>query len=66
MQVAAALTAALGASFVCGLTDFGMAILKMPALALPLVEAVLEAVVLANALLLMIGAAERRILVREA
>jgi len=60
LQVAAALTAALGASFVCGLTDFGMAILKMPALALPLVEAVLEAVVLANALLLMTGVDDRR------
>lgn len=60
MQVAAALTAALGASFVCGLTDFGMAILPMPALALALVEAVVEAVVLANALLLMIGADDRR------
>jgi hypothetical protein len=60
LQVAVALTAALGASLVCGLTDFGMAILPMPALALPLVEAVLEAVVLANALLLTIGAGELR------
>jgi len=56
LQVAVALTAALGASFVCGLTGFGMAILLMPALALPLVEAV----VLANALLLMIGVDDRR------
>jgi len=56
LQVAVALTAALGESFVCGLTGFGMAILLMPALALPLVEAV----VLANALLLMIGVDDRR------
>ena len=64
LQVAVALAAALGSSFVRGLTGFGMAILLVPVLALALPP--VEAVVLANALSLMIGATEIRSLVREA
>lgn len=64
LQVGVALAAALGASFVRGLTGFGMAILLVPVLALALPP--VEAVVLANALSLMIGATEIRSLVREA
>jgi uncharacterized protein len=64
LQVAVALAAALGASFVRGLTGFGMAILLVPVLALALPP--VEAVVLANALSLMIGVTEVRTLVREA
>lgn len=64
LQIAVALTAALGASFVRGLTGFGMAILLVPILALALPP--VEAVVLANALSLMIGVTEVRQLVREA
>ncbi len=64
LQIAVALLAALGASFVRGLTGFGMAILLVPILALALPP--VEAVVLANALSLMIGVTEVRSLVREA
>jgi hypothetical protein len=64
LQVAVALAAALGASFVRGLTGFGMAILLVPILALALPP--VEAVVLGNALSLLIGATEVRMLVREA
>ncbi len=64
LQIAVALAAALGASFVRGLTGFGMAILLVPILALALPP--VEAVVLANALSLMIGMTEVRQLVREA
>jgi uncharacterized membrane protein YfcA len=64
LQIAVALAAALGASFVRGLTGFGMAILLVPILALALPP--VEAVVLANALSLLIGATEIRTLVREA
>ena len=64
LQIAVALAAALGASFVRGLTGFGMAILLVPILALALPP--VEAVVLANALSLMIGVTEVRQLVREA
>lgn len=64
LQIAVALFAALGASFVRGLTGFGMAILLVPILALALPP--VEAVVLANALSLMIGATEVRQLVRDA
>lgn len=63
-QVAIALVAALGSAFVRGLTGFGMAILLVPVLALALPP--VEAVVLTNALSLMIGATEVRTLVREA
>jgi uncharacterized membrane protein YfcA len=63
-QIAVVLLAALGASFVRGLTGFGMAILLVPVLALALPP--VEAVLLANALSLMIGATELRQLVREA
>jgi uncharacterized protein len=63
LQIAVALGAALGASFVRGLTGFGMAILLVPILALALPP--VEAVVLANALSLMIGLTEVRTLVRE-
>lgn len=64
LQIAVALAAALGASFVRGLTGFGMAILLVPILALALPP--VEAVVLANALSLMIGITELRQNVREA
>jgi len=64
LQVAVALAAALGASFVRGLTGFGMAILLVPILALALPP--VEAVVLGNCLSLLIGATEIRVLVREA
>lgn len=64
LQIAVAFGAALGAAFVRGLTGFGMAILLVPILALALPP--VEAVVLANALSLLIGATEVRQLVREA
>jgi uncharacterized protein len=64
LQIAVALAAALGSAFVRGLTGFGMAILLVPILALALPP--VEAVVLTNALALMIGATEVRQLVREA
>ena len=64
VQVAVALAAALGSAFVRGLTGFGMAILLVPVLALALPP--VEAVVLTNALSLMIGATEIRSLVRDA
>ncbi|NCP14323.1 MAG: sulfite exporter TauE/SafE family protein [Sphingomonadales bacterium] len=64
VQIAVALAAALGSAFVRGLTGFGMAILLVPVLALALPP--VEAVVLANALSLMIGATEIRTLVRDA
>jgi uncharacterized membrane protein YfcA len=64
LQVAVALAAALGASFVRGLTGFGMAILLVPILALALPP--VEAVVLGNCLSLLIGLTEARMLVREA
>jgi hypothetical protein len=63
-QIAFALAAALGSAFVRGLTGFGMAILLVPVLALALPP--VEAVVLTNALSLMIGATEIRSLVRDA
>jgi uncharacterized membrane protein YfcA len=63
-QIGVAFAAALGSAFVRGLTGFGMAILLVPVLALALPP--VEAVVLANALSLMIGATEIRSLVREA
>ncbi len=64
LQVVVALAAALGASFVRGLTGFGMAILLVPILALALPP--VEAVVLGNCLSLLIGITEVRMLVREA
>ena len=64
VQIAVALAAALGSAFVRGLTGFGMAILLVPVLALALPP--VEAVVLTNALSLMIGATEIRSLVRDA
>ena len=64
LQVGVALAAALGSAFVRGLTGFGMAILLVPVLALALPP--VEAVVLTNALALMIGATEIRTLVRDA
>lgn len=64
LQIAVALGAALGASCVRGLTGFGMAILLVPILALALPP--VEAVVLGNALSLLIGITEVRMLVREA
>ncbi len=64
LQIAVALVAGLGSAFVRGLTGFGMAILLVPVLALALPP--VEAVVLANALSLMIGATEIRSLVRDA
>ncbi len=64
LQIVVALAAALGSAFVRGLTGFGMAILLVPVLALALPP--VEAVVLANALSLMIGATEIRTLVRDA
>ncbi len=63
LQVIVALGAALGASFVRGLTGFGMAILLVPILALALPP--VEAVVLGNCLSLLIGLTEIRMLVRE-
>lgn len=64
LQIGVALAAALGSAFVRGLTGFGMAILLVPVLALALPP--VEAVVLTNALSLMIGATEIRSLVRDA
>lgn len=64
LQLGVALAAALGSAFVRGLTGFGMAILLVPVLALALPP--VEAVVLTNALSLMIGATEIRSLVRDA
>ena len=64
LQVGVALAAALGSAFVRGLTGFGMAILLVPVLALALPP--VEAVVLTNALSLMLGATEIRSLVRDA
>ncbi|ANK12371.1 sulfite exporter TauE/SafE family protein [Erythrobacter neustonensis] len=63
-QIAFALAAALGSAFVRGLTGFGMAILMVPVLALALPP--VEAVLLTNALALMLGATEIRSLVRDA
>ena len=64
LQIAVALVAALGASFVRGLTGFGMAILLVPVLALALPP--VEAVVMGNALSLLIGLTEIPRLVRDA
>ncbi|QDH33382.1 sulfite exporter TauE/SafE family protein [Porphyrobacter sp. YT40] len=64
VQIAVALVAALGSAFIRGLTGFGMAILLVPVLALALPP--VEAVLLTNALALMIGATEIRSLVRDA
>jgi uncharacterized membrane protein YfcA len=64
LQIAVALGTALGASFVRGLTGFGMAILLVPILALALPP--VEAVVLGNCLSVLIGLTEARTLVREA
>lgn len=64
LQLGVAFAAALGSAFVRGLTGFGMAILLVPVLALALPP--VEAVVLTNALSLMIGATEIRSLVRDA
>lgn len=64
LQIAVAFGAALGSAFVRGLTGFGMAILLVPVLALALPP--VEAVVLTNALSLMLGATEIRTLVRDA
>lgn len=64
VQIAVALVAAFGSAFVRGLTGFGMAILLVPVLALALPP--VEAVLLTNALSLMIGATEMRSLVRDA
>lgn len=63
MQLVVALLAALGASFVRGLTGFGMAILLVPVLALALPP--VAAVVMANCLSLLIGLTELPRLVRE-
>lgn len=63
-QLGVAFAAALGSAFVRGLTGFGMAILLVPILALALPP--VEAVMLTNALALMIGASEVRQLAREA
>lgn len=63
LQIAVALAAALGASFVRGLTGFGMAILLVPVLALALPP--VAAVVLGNGLSLLIGLTELPRLVRE-
>lgn len=62
-QIAVAIAAALGASFVRGLTGFGMAILLVPVLALALPP--VAAVVMANCLSLLIGLTELPRLVRE-
>ncbi|MEE4316446.1 MAG: TSUP family transporter [Erythrobacter sp.] len=62
-QIAVAVLAALGASFVRGLTGFGMAILLVPVLALALPP--VAAVVMGNALSLLIGLTELPRLVRE-
>ena len=53
VQIAVAVTAALGASFVRGLAGFGMAILLVPVLSLAVPPA--EAVVVSNWLGLLIG-----------
>ena len=63
LQLAVAVLAALGASFVRGLTGFGMAILLVPVLALALPP--VEAVVMGNGLSLLIGLTELPRLVRE-
>ncbi|SHN64222.1 sulfite exporter TauE/SafE family protein [Erythrobacter sanguineus] len=63
LQIAVALAAALGASFVRGLTGFGMAILLVPILALALPP--VAAVVLGNCLSLLIGLTELPRLVRD-
>ena len=63
LQIAVALGAALGASFVRGLTGFGMAILLVPVLALALPP--VSAVVMGNALSLLIGLTELPRLVRD-
>lgn len=64
LQIGIALTAAFGASFVRGLTGFGMAILLVPVLALALLPT--DAVMLGNFMSLMIGLLEIRFLAREA
>ena len=64
LQIAVAFGAALGSAFVRGLTGFGMAILLVPVLALALPP--VEAMMLTNALSLMLGATEIRTLVRDA
>ncbi|WP_086618240.1 TSUP family transporter [Erythrobacter tepidarius] len=64
LQLAVAVLAALGASFVRGLTGFGMAILLVPVLALALPP--VEAVVMGNGLSLLIGLTEIPRLVRDA
>lgn len=63
LQIGVALAAAFGSAFVRGIASFGMAILLVPVLALALPP--VEAVLLANALSLMIGASEIRSLVRD-
>ncbi len=60
-QIAAAFAATIGASFVRGLAGFGMAILLVPVLALALTP--VEAVMIANFLMLFIGLLEIRRLV---
>ncbi|MEL7446920.1 MAG: TSUP family transporter, partial [Pseudomonadota bacterium] len=64
LQIGVAALAALGASFVRGLTGFGMAILLVPVLALALPP--IDAVMLGNFLSLLIGVLEIRRLIREA
>jgi len=64
LQIAVALLAALGASFVRGLTGFGMAILLVPILALALPP--IEAVLVGNGLSVLIGLIELPRLVRGA
>ncbi|MFM7403715.1 MAG: TSUP family transporter [Erythrobacter sp.] len=64
LQIAVGLAAALGASFIRGVTGFGMAILLVPVLALALPP--VEAVVLGNCLMLLIGMTEVPMLVRKA
>jgi hypothetical protein len=63
LQISVALGAALGASFVRGLTGFGMAILLVPVLALALPP--VAAVVMGNCLSLLIGLTELPRLVRD-
>ena len=64
LEIAVAVLAALGASFVRGLAGFGMAILLVPILALAISP--VDSVLLANFLALYIGMVELPRLVREA
>lgn len=64
LQIAGALVAAVAAAYVRGLAGFGMAILLVPVLALAMTP--VEAVLVTNAVSVLIGLSEARTLLRDA